>query len=181
MASANDHLVRRLIAGHAGEVDDVLGQRRRGVLDRGGDLGLVEYTQFADHDVGDGGDEARLELLHKDAVVDCVGDAAADDADGQGQGRDRGDDVVGADDGGDDAGRDDDAADAETANEQEGVHGVQVVRVGARQGPRAGCHEDAGPQQDGTDVAFHVGQQCQANHAATEDGETDGERADAVV
>lgn len=45
--------------------------------------------------------------------VDGVADDAADDADGERQGCDGGDQVVRADDGRDDGGRHDDAADAE--------------------------------------------------------------------
>ena len=59
------------------------------------------------------------EFLDEDVVVGGVADGAADDADGEREGGDGRDEVVGADDGRHDGGWDDDAADAETGEDQQ--------------------------------------------------------------
>ena len=72
------------------------------------------------------------EFLDEDVIVRGVADGTADDADGEGEGGDCGDEVVGANDGRHDGGGHHNTADSEAREDQETPELVQIVdsRVG---------------------------------------------------
>ena len=94
------------------------------------------------------------ELVVEDVVVDGEADGTADDADGQREGCDGGDEVVRADDGGDDGAGDDDAADAEAADRERGIDLAEIVDFDDGHGAGAGGHHGAEENHDDADAAF---------------------------
>lgn len=90
---------------------------------------MISLTEFQLHSAADVIDGVWDEFVVKDVIVGCIADGAANDANGESEGGDRGNEVVGADDGGDNGGRDDDAADAETSENEKTPSAVQRVCV----------------------------------------------------
>ena len=114
----DDGLVRQFRSLDARQHLEILNEGRPRQGDRLLNHTPVQDMQFQLHSPADVVDGVGDEFVVEDVVVDGVAHRAADDADGEGEGRDGGDEVVGADDGCDDGGGDDDAADAETGENE---------------------------------------------------------------
>ena len=133
----NHHLVRGVVASNARDLLQAFQQTGSSKFDGVGDICLVRDAEFEHHGAADVLDSIWHEFLDKDVVVDRVADGTTDDADGQRKGSDGGDEVIGADDGGHDRGWDDDAANAETCEDQEAPELVEVVDTGDGEGAAA--------------------------------------------
>ena len=115
----------------------------------------------------------------KEYVVVCrVADCAPDDTDCEGKRCDCGDEIVGTDDCCDDGCWDDDASNSETRNDQDSVHGVQVVQACGSEGAAAGGHHAGGDNHEPFVATAEDGQEPEDDTSACEDGETDWQTAD---
>lgn len=140
-------------------------QRGTRQLDRCSD-GLPVGNPALDARANHGFRKLRNQLLDEHVVVNRVSDHPADDADRDGQGRDSGNEVPRRDDGGDGRGGHDDAADAQAGDEENQVHGVNVVKTGGCEGAAAGCHDAAGEEDDPFDVAWEAREEVERDDAA---------------
>src|ERR1700728_3919309 len=123
----NHHLVRGVVASNAGDLFQAIQQTGTSKFDGIGDICLICDAEFEQHGAADVLDSIWHEFLDKDIVVGRVADSTTDDADRQRESGNGGDEVVGADDSGHDRGWDDDAANAETREDQEAPECVEVV------------------------------------------------------
>jgi hypothetical protein len=133
----NHHLVRGIVASNAWDLLQAIQQTGTGKVDSVQNIRLVRDAEFEHHGATDILDSIWHKFLDKDVVVGRVADGTTDDADGQRKGGDGSDKVVGADDGGHDRGWDDDAANAETCEDQEAPELVEVVDAGDGEGAAA--------------------------------------------
>ena len=157
----HDNLPRRLVARDAGEEFDLVEQGRAGEGDGRLDEFGVRDVEVEDHGAADVVDGVGDEFGDEDVVVGRVADGAAEDADGEGEGGDGGDEVlrglcmlvsrvgrwgkggkgigtyVWADDGGDDGCWDNDAADSEAGEDKETPGPVEGIGSQASKGADA--------------------------------------------
>ena len=178
-AGGDDGLVGDLVAVDAGDVSDAVEEGGAGELDGVGDGGDVGDVEAGGHGAADVVFGVGDEFGDEDVVVCGVADGAADDADGEGQGGDGGDQVVGADDGRHDGGGDDDAADAQAREHEEAPHLVEVIRGGRGQATAAGRHQHGRDDHELLVVAAEHAEQAEHDAGAGDDGQADGEAADA--
>lgn len=82
----DDCVVGSFVACDTGDVADFVEEGGACELDGFGDVGWVGDVEFCEHDSADVVRCAGNEFGDEDIVVDCVADAAADDADGEGEG-----------------------------------------------------------------------------------------------
>ena len=137
LTSRNHHLVGGVVASNAGDLLQAIQQTGSGKVNGVENIGLVRDAEFKLHGAADVLDSIWHEFLDKDVVVGRVADGTTDDADGQRKGGDGGDEVIRADDGGHDRGWDDNAANAETCEDQEAPECVEVVGAGDGEGAAA--------------------------------------------
>lgn len=91
LARPDHNVIRRVIARDAGDRHQLLEQTRARQGDRIGDVCDVSDAEFELHGAADVFLGVGDELGDEDVVVGGVADAAADDADAEGEGRDGGD------------------------------------------------------------------------------------------
>ena len=133
LARSDNRLVRHLSpqrrVRHSWDRLDLLEQTGAREGDSLGNSGAVDDAQLELHGAADVVLGIGHEFVVEDVVVDRVADRPADDADGEGQGGDGGDEVVWADDGGDDTSGDDDATDAKSGENQQAPGAIERVCV----------------------------------------------------
>lgn len=177
LAGQHDHLVRGLVTGDSRDLFDPVEETCCGELDGLGNVGGVCDAQLQRHGAADVLDGVRGELVDKHIIVHGVANAPANDTDRERQRRDRGDDVVGADDGRHDTRGHDDAADAQSAEDQETPERGQVEAGATGQCTAPSRHEDGREDHEFAVMAAEHGQQPQHNTRAREDAEADGDTA----
>ncbi len=94
LARRHHHPIRRLIALDAGDELELVEQGGAGEGDGFADEGGVFDAQVQGHGAADVVFGVGDEFVDEDVVVGCVADGAADDADGEGEGGDGGDEVL---------------------------------------------------------------------------------------
>lgn len=149
LARRHHHAIRRLVALDAGDKLELVEQGRAGEGDGFADEGGVFDAQVQGHGAADVVFGVGDKFVDEDVVVGRVADGAADDADGEGEGRDGGDEVlwgglvkqdfggpwfggtyVWADDGGDDRGWNDNTANADAGKNEKTPDLVEIVDAG---------------------------------------------------
>lgn len=94
LARRHHHPIRRLIALDPGDELELVEQGGAGEGDGFADEGGVFDAQVQGHGAADVVFGVGDEFVDEDVVVGCVADGAADDADGEGEGGDGGDEVL---------------------------------------------------------------------------------------
>ncbi|KIW57303.1 hypothetical protein PV05_05872 [Exophiala xenobiotica] len=118
LACQHDHLVRRFVSSDAGDLLDAFEQTRRRELNRLSDVCGVCDAKLQGHGAANVLGCVGHELVHEHIVVNRVPDTTANDADGQGQCGDRGDNVIGTDNRGHDRSGDDDATNTQATEDE---------------------------------------------------------------
>jgi len=178
LASRDKNLPLGHIAIDARHMEDFVDQARADELcnlpDSGAVVDLVLHARDGDVlcQVGD-------ELVVEDVVVDGIPDCAADNADGQRERRNGGDQVVRTDDGCHDGCRDDNAADAEAGDDEDAVDGVHVVAGCGGECAAASCHHDRGNDHEHAVSAAEGGEEPEDDAGADQDRKADGHTAKA--
>ena len=133
----NYNRIRSLILPDSRNQLQILKETRTRQGDRLSDIRLVLDPEFEHHRATNVVRSHGDELVEEDVVVDAVADGTANDADGEGESGDGGDEVIWANDGCDDGGGNDDAADSETCENKEAPELIEVVNATNSEGSAA--------------------------------------------